>query len=80
MQCRAVGFGYRRVVAPRESLPLLTRLGVPWLWGADVERAWVFMRFNVVPITTRLLAPGSWAYGVGRLPRTGAAVLAANHL
>jgi 1-acyl-sn-glycerol-3-phosphate acyltransferase len=59
---------------------LFTRLGVPWLWGADVEKGWVFMRFNIVPITTRLLAPGSFAYGVCRLPRTGGAVLAVNHL
>lgn len=59
---------------------LLTRLGVPWLWGGDVERCWLFMRFNVVPITTLLLAPGSHAYGTGRLPRTGGAVLAINHL
>ncbi|MDQ3894175.1 MAG: 1-acyl-sn-glycerol-3-phosphate acyltransferase [Actinomycetota bacterium] len=58
----------------------LTRLGVPWLWGADVEKAWIFMRFNVVPITTMLMAPGSYAYGICRLPRTGGAVLAVNHL
>jgi 1-acyl-sn-glycerol-3-phosphate acyltransferase len=57
-----------------------TRLGVPWLWGADVENAWVFMRFNVVPITTMLMAPGSHAYGISRLPAKGGAVLAANHL
>jgi 1-acyl-sn-glycerol-3-phosphate acyltransferase len=57
-----------------------TRLGVPWLWGADVEKGWVFMRFNAVPITTRLLAPRSYAYGVSRLPPTGGAVLAVNHL
>jgi 1-acyl-sn-glycerol-3-phosphate acyltransferase len=59
---------------------LLTRLGVPWLWGADVENGWVFMRFHAVPITTRVMAPGSFAYGVSRLPRTGGAVLAVNHL
>jgi hypothetical protein len=59
---------------------ILTRLGVPWLWGADVEKGWVFMRFNVVPITTRLLAPGSYSYGLDRLPETGGAVLAVNHL
>jgi 1-acyl-sn-glycerol-3-phosphate acyltransferase len=59
---------------------LLTRLGVPWLWGGDVEKGWVFMRFNVVPLTTRVLAPGSHAYGVSRLPRTGGGVLAVNHL
>jgi 1-acyl-sn-glycerol-3-phosphate acyltransferase len=59
---------------------ILTRLGVPWLWGADVEKGWVFMRFNVVPIVTRLLAPGSCSYGLERLPETGGAVLAVNHL
>lgn len=57
-----------------------TRLGVPWLWGADVEKGWIFMRFNVVPITTMLLAPGSYCYGLDRLPRTGGAVMAINHL
>jgi 1-acyl-sn-glycerol-3-phosphate acyltransferase len=59
---------------------LLTRLGVPWLWGADVEKGWVFMRFNVVPITTTWLAPGSYCYGLDRLPQTGGAVCAMNHL
>ena len=57
-----------------------TRLGIPWLWGADVEWGWVFMRFNVVPVTTTLMAPGSYAYGTSRLPRTGGAVMAINHL
>jgi 1-acyl-sn-glycerol-3-phosphate acyltransferase len=47
--------------------------------GADVE-GWVFMRFNVVPITTRWFAPGSYSYGLERLPQTGGAVLAVNHL
>lgn len=40
----------------------------------------MFMRFNVVPITTMILAPGSWAYGTDRIPRRGGAVLAVNHL
>lgn len=62
------------------SLSFLTRLGLPWLWGADVEKGWVFMRFNVVPLTTRWLAPGSYSYGLERLPRTGGAVVAVNHL
>ena len=53
----------------------LTRLGVPWLWGADVEKGWVFMRFNVVPITTMIMAPGSWAYGTDRIPSAGGAIL-----
>jgi 1-acyl-sn-glycerol-3-phosphate acyltransferase len=62
------------------SPTFLTRLGIPWLWGADVEKGWMFMRFNVVPITTRLMAPGSYAYGICRLPRKGGAVVAVNHL
>jgi 1-acyl-sn-glycerol-3-phosphate acyltransferase len=64
----------------RLSPTLFTRLGVPWLWGGDVEKGWVFMRFNVVPITTLLMAPGSYAYGTCRLPRVGGAVMAINHL
>jgi 1-acyl-sn-glycerol-3-phosphate acyltransferase len=63
----------------KPSLPPLTRLGLPWLWGGDVEKGWVFMRYNVKPITA-WLAPGSWAYGTDRIPATGGAVLAANHL
>ena len=59
---------------------LLTKLGIPWLWGADVERGWVFMYTNVKPITAYLMAPGSCAYGRDRIPATGGAVLAANHL
>jgi 1-acyl-sn-glycerol-3-phosphate acyltransferase len=38
------------------------------------------MRFNVAPITTLLLAPGSYAYGTCRLPMVGGAVMAINHL
>ena len=59
---------------------LLTKLGIPWLWGADVETAWVFMRTNVKPITAYVMAPGSCAYGRDRIPAEGGAVLAANHL
>ena len=59
---------------------VFTRLGVPWLWGGDVEKGWMFMRFNAVPITTLLMAPGSYAYGTCRLPRVGGAVMAINHL
>lgn len=62
------------------SPTLMTRLGVPWLWGADMEKGWIFMRFNVVPITTMIMAPGSWAYGTDRIPLEGGAVLAINHL
>src|SRR5687768_16138361 len=58
----------------------LTRLGIPWLWGADVEKGWVFMRFHVVPLTALVMAPRSYAYGTDRIPLTGGAVLAVNHL
>jgi hypothetical protein len=53
----------------------MTRLGIPWLWGADVEKGWAFMSFNVVPITTMIMAPGSWAYGTDRIPSAGGAIL-----
>lgn len=59
------------------SMPL-TRLGIPRLWRSDVEVGWSFMRYWLAPVTM-LLAP-SYAYGVDRVPRTGGAVLAANHL
>ncbi len=62
------------------SQSFLTRLGVPWLWGADVEKGWVLMRFNVVPLTTRWFARGSCSYGLERLPESGGAVFAINHL
>jgi 1-acyl-sn-glycerol-3-phosphate acyltransferase len=68
------------VSEPVFSPTFFTRLGVPWLWGADVEKAWIVMRFNVVPITTLFFAPDSHAYGTERLPGTGGAVLAINHL
>ena len=56
---------------------LLTRLGVPKLWGGDEERLWRFAR-RVVQPATLLLAPAA-AYGVDRIPRDRGAVIAANH-
>jgi len=58
---------------------LLTRLGVPRLWGEDPEALWRAMRFFVAPATL-WLAPGSFSYGVERVPPTGGAVVATNHL
>jgi 1-acyl-sn-glycerol-3-phosphate acyltransferase len=55
---------------------LLTRLGVPRLWGGDQERLWRFARGIVQPITL-WLAPAA-AYGLDRIP-SGGAVIAANH-
>ena len=57
---------------------LLKRLGLPRIWGSDVEGAWSFMRYWLAP-ATMALAP-SHAYGGDRMPGTGGAVLAANHL
>jgi 1-acyl-sn-glycerol-3-phosphate acyltransferase len=56
---------------------LLTRLGVPKLWGEDRERLWRFARRVVQPVTLTL-APAA-AYGVDRIPRDRGAVIAANH-
>jgi 1-acyl-sn-glycerol-3-phosphate acyltransferase len=56
---------------------LLTRLGVPKLWGEDQERLWRFAR-KVVQPATLALAPAA-AYGVDRVPRDRGAVIAANH-
>jgi 1-acyl-sn-glycerol-3-phosphate acyltransferase len=58
---------------------LLTRLGIERLWGGGPEGAWPFMKYWVTP-ATMWLAPGSFGYGAERIPRTGGAVLAANHL
>ena len=55
---------------------LLTRLGIPKLWGEDPGRLWPMARAVVQPVTL-WLAPSA-AYGVDRLP-PGGAVLAANH-
>jgi 1-acyl-sn-glycerol-3-phosphate acyltransferase len=58
---------------------LLTRLGIERLWGGGPEGGWAFMRYWMVPATLSL-APSSCAYGAGRVPASGGAVLAANHL
>ena len=57
---------------------LLTRLGIPKLWREDSEVLWHYMRYFVAP-PTMLLAP-SYGYGVERVPLSGGAVIAANHL
>jgi 1-acyl-sn-glycerol-3-phosphate acyltransferase len=56
---------------------LLTRLGVPRLWGGTPDAAWRFARVPVAYVM-RLLAPTA-GYGVERMPATGGAVLAVNH-
>ena len=55
----------------------LTRAGLPALWRHDPERLWEILRW-VVPPFSRAIAPG-YAYGVGRVPTTGGAVVASNH-
>jgi 1-acyl-sn-glycerol-3-phosphate acyltransferase len=57
---------------------MLTRLGLYKLFGENPERAWPFAR-SLVNTVTKLIAP-SFCYGRERVPKTGAAVLAVNHL
>ena len=57
---------------------MLTRLGVPRLWKEDPEVLWSFMRYAVAPIVYGLTR--AVAYGVERVPESGGAVIAANHL
>ncbi len=68
----------RPQLAPRDSSGILTRVGLPRLWGNDPARLWASLRY-VLPPVLQALAP-SCAYGVERIPRTGGVVLAANHL
>jgi 1-acyl-sn-glycerol-3-phosphate acyltransferase len=58
---------------------LLTRLGIERLWGGGPEGAYQFMSWWVKPITCRVLSE-SYAYGADRIPASGGAVIAANHL
>jgi 1-acyl-sn-glycerol-3-phosphate acyltransferase len=58
--------------------PFLTRLGIERLWGGGPEGAYPFMHWHVIPITIWLSR--GVAYGGDRIPRSGGAVLAANHL
>jgi 1-acyl-sn-glycerol-3-phosphate acyltransferase len=58
---------------------LLTRLGIERLWGGGPEGAYPFMSWWVKPITVDVLSR-SYAYGADRVPPSGGAVLAANHL
>ena len=57
---------------------MLSRLGVPRLWKEDPEVLWAFMRYAVAPIVYGLTR--AVAYGVERVPQSGGAVIAANHL
>lgn len=71
----------RPAAEPRSgSTGILTRLGLPTLWGKDVQGAWRVTRYSIVPIIEHVLVPGSFAYGSDMVPLTGGAVIAANHL
>jgi 1-acyl-sn-glycerol-3-phosphate acyltransferase len=57
---------------------MLFGLGVYKLWRNDPVHAWRFLRLWL-PSVIQVLAPNA-GYGIDRLPKTGGAVLAANHL
>lgn len=57
---------------------LLTRVGVPKLWKEDPDVVWAVLRYTVAPVMYGLTRAA--AYGVERIPATGGAVIAANHL
>jgi 1-acyl-sn-glycerol-3-phosphate acyltransferase len=57
---------------------MLTELGLYKLLGESPDRTWDFALRFVTPITN-VIAP-SWGYGHDRVPLTGGAVIAANHL
>jgi 1-acyl-sn-glycerol-3-phosphate acyltransferase len=57
---------------------LLTRLGVPKLWKEDPDVVWALLRCTAAPVMYGLTRAA--AYGVERIPATGGAVIAANHL
>jgi hypothetical protein len=57
---------------------MLTELGLYQLLGESPNRTWRFALPWVTPITNAI-AP-SWGYGHERVPLTGGAVIAANHL
>lgn len=59
---------------------LLTRLGIPKLWHEDPEVLWFPIRWGVAATMWSVLAPGSRAYGLDRVPMEGGFVMAANHL
>lgn len=58
---------------------MLTELGIPKLWREDPEVLWYPLRWAVSSFVFTF-APGSRGYGLDRVPLSGGAVLAANHL
>jgi 1-acyl-sn-glycerol-3-phosphate acyltransferase len=57
----------------------LRRLGISKLWREDPETLWPYARRLATPVTF-WLAPGSYGYGLERVPASGGGVVAANHL
>lgn len=58
----------------------LTSLGIPKLWKEDPEVLWLYaLRTGVAAGLYSVLAPGSRAYALDRVPMEGGFVLAANH-
>jgi 1-acyl-sn-glycerol-3-phosphate acyltransferase len=57
----------------------LTDLGIPKLWREDPEVLWDPLRWGVMG-SHLFLTPGSHVYGLDRVPLSGGAVMAANHL
>jgi 1-acyl-sn-glycerol-3-phosphate acyltransferase len=57
---------------------LLTRIGMPRLWREDPDVLWAILRGTVAPVTYGLTRAA--VYGVERVPASGGAVIAANHL
>ena len=57
---------------------ILTRVGVPKLWGDDPDVLWGIMRYTVAPVMYALTRAA--AYGIERVPPVKGAVIAANHL
>src|SRR5919202_6173824 len=53
-------------------------LPLPRIWAENLERRWLWER-HPVALATMWLAP-SYGYGLDRVPSSGGAVLAANHL
>jgi len=56
---------------------VLTRLGIPKLWGEDPERLQPFVH-RWIPVVLRTISPSA-GYGIERVPTSGGGVVAANH-
>src|SRR5262249_30676384 len=75
---RGAGLRRRDRTGHGRRVLMLFELGAYRMWDNDPVQAWRFMRLWL-PAVIRVLAPNA-GYGVSRMPATGGAVLAANHL